>query len=165
MISITRSQKNIADSLNQFIKNDCAENAHELIGHISDKLCNRDIQHSLIDYDRKLLNLIVRMGLTYCIGTYSLNHYCKFISDKDGYCSIVSNLTNGTLKFNQCNWVARYMNELLGSFNQILSMGQSLQKFKPLICVYSLDFDCKNYYDVLVEVHNHKLEELYDARN
>jgi hypothetical protein len=163
MSSIINYQKEIAESLNLYIKNH-NQNAPELISKLSNQLCDRDFQHTLIEYDRKLLNRIVKIGLTYCIGTYSLNQYCKLIRDRSGYHLIVANLITGLLKFNQRNWMAKYMSELLAEVQQMLNMGQSIQKIKPLIHVYCLDFECSNFYNIVIDVHDNKLEEINNAQ-
>ncbi|MDD3266556.1 MAG: hypothetical protein PHC75_05175 [Burkholderiales bacterium] len=149
MFKIPKSKKDIADSLDLYIKNH-NDKSQQLITQLSEDLCNTTIKHSLIDYDRSLLINIIKISLTYCIATYKLNRYPKFINATTGLNLIIASLINGLLKFNQRNSLSSYMNTLLNEIQYLLQNGQTYEKIETITHIFKIEFDIVYFYELIL---------------
>ncbi len=161
---IASTYKQIADSLDLYVKNHI-DQAESIIKELSNNLCRKDINNTLIEYDIQLLQNTIEISLIYCIATYSLNRYPTFISKPETLSLIVIDLVTNNLVFNQRNPLAPQINKLITDTQNMLANGQTTSKITSLIHVFAMNFIASAFYEMVRTIHDNKLKELNNEKN
>lgn len=160
MQRISSKNKSIIESLSLYIRNH-NNNAPELISKLAEDLNNVDFKETLIEVDKQLLLELLKASLTYCVATYTLYQYPRFI--KTNAILILSHLINGGIKFNQRAPLAPYMNQLINELRNMLPTNH--EKIETLLEMFNFEFNANHYYECAIQIHNQKLEEINNAQS
>lgn len=155
----TTHNKLIASSITNYINSNSAV-TDQIINIISNDLCTHE-NLSLSEKDMNTMKQIIKMGLCYCINSFTLNKFPVMVDDKTGYHTIINGLISGVIRINKKNHISQSLIELVTN----LYANYDYKKFEVITYMFCLSFDRNKYYEILNVIHEEILKGVNYAKN
>lgn len=155
----TTHNKLIASSVTNYINSNLSA-TDQLIDLISNDLCTHE-NLSLSENDMDTMKQIIKVGLCYCINSFTLNKFPVMVDDKTGYHTIINGLISGVIRIKKKNHISKLLIDLVTG----LYTDYDYKKFEVITYMFCLSFDRNKYYEILNVIHAEILKGVNYAKN